>query len=55
MVDCVAVVLGRPWPMDAGRHTLKGDSGRATDPFGGYRSCAAGRAQTSAGVAESII
>jgi hypothetical protein len=67
MVDFAAVVPEWVWPVDAGRDTQKGDSGRATDPFGGCREAkpvtkpagrrqsAAGRDQAGAGVVESTI
>src|SRR5215217_3855797 len=55
MVDSAAAVPGCAWPVDAGRCTPKGNSGRATGPFWRVPSCTAGRVQTGAGVVESAI
>jgi hypothetical protein len=55
MVDSAAAVPGCACPVDAGRCTPEGDSGRATDPFRRVPSCAAGRVQTGTGVVESTI
>src|ERR671933_95510 len=42
MVDFAAGAAAWAWTVDAGRRTVKGDSGRATGPFAGCRSGAAG-------------
>jgi hypothetical protein len=55
MADSAAAVPGCACTVDAGRRGRKGDSGSATDPFRTWRSGAAGRVQTGAGVAESAI
>jgi hypothetical protein len=55
MVDSAAAVPGCACTVDAGRCTLEGDNGRATDPFQRVPACAAGRVQTGAGVVESTI
>jgi hypothetical protein len=55
MVDSAAAAAGWPWPVDAGRRTVKGHSGIATGPFGGWRSGAAGRGQPAVGAVESAI
>src|SRR4051794_12339425 len=55
MVGCAAAVPGCACPVDAGRCTPEGDSGSATDPSRRVPACAAGRAQTGAGVVESTI
>ena len=55
MVDFVARAAAWSWIVVAGRRGPKGDSGRATDPFGPWRSSAARRGQAAVGVAESAI
>src|SRR5690242_16117730 len=55
MIDSAAAVHGCACTVDAGRRHQKGDSGRATGPFRAWRSVAAGRVQTGAGVVESVI
>jgi hypothetical protein len=55
MIGSVARAARCPCTVDAGRRGPKGDSGGATDPFGPWRSGAAGRGQMAVGVAESVI
>jgi hypothetical protein len=55
MVGSMAAVSGCAGPGDVGHRDLKGDSDRATNPFRAWRSDAAGRVQTDAGVVESAI
>src|SRR3712207_6454425 len=55
MIDSAARAAAWSWPVDGGRRGPKGDSGGATDPFGPWRSTAAGRGQAVVGVVESVI
>jgi hypothetical protein len=55
MIDSMARAVSCPWTVDAGRRGPKGDSVRDTDPFGPWRSGAAGRGQMAVGVVESVI
>jgi len=55
MIDFAARVPAWPRTVDAGRCPREGHSGRATGPFSGCRSGAAGRVQAGAGVVESVI
>jgi len=55
MIDSVAAVADWARTVDAGRRTAPRDSAVGTDREAGGRSGAAGRAQTAAGVAESVI
>jgi hypothetical protein len=55
MADFAASVPGCARPVDARRRDKKGHSGSATGPFRAWRSGAAGRVQTGAGVVESVI
>jgi hypothetical protein len=55
MVDSMARAAACAWLADAGRRGPKGDSGKATDPFGPWRTGAAKRVQADVGVVESTI
>src|SRR4051812_31522304 len=55
MIDSAAGAPAWPWPVDAGRRPRDRHSGRPTGRSSGWRSCAAGRTQAGAGVAESVI
>jgi hypothetical protein len=55
MIDSMVRAASCPWTVDAGRRGAKGDSVRDTDPFGPWRSGAAGRGQMVVGVVESVI
>jgi hypothetical protein len=55
MIDFMARAASWPCTVDAGRRGPKGDSVRDTDPFGPWRSGAAGRGQMVVGVVESVI
>jgi len=55
MIDFMARAARCPCTVDAGRRGPKGDSVRDTDPFGPWRSGAAGRGQMAVGVVDSII
>ena len=55
MVDSMARTVGCLCTVDAGRRGPKGDSVSDTDPFGPWRSGAAGRGQMVVGVVESVI
>jgi hypothetical protein len=55
MTDSMARAARWPCTVDAGRRGPKGDSVRDTDPFGPWRSGAAGRGQMDVGVVEFVI
>jgi len=55
MIDSAIAVLGCACPVDAGRRTPIRDSVCDTDRIGGWRSGAAGRVQSGAGVVGSVI
>jgi hypothetical protein len=55
MVDSMARAAECAWLGDAGRRGPNGDSGKATDPFGPWRSGAARRVQAGVWVVESAI
>jgi len=55
MAGSAARAVAWPWIVDAGRRTAKGNSGRATGPFAGWRSGAARHAQAAVGVADPTI
>jgi hypothetical protein len=55
MIESVARAARWPCTVDAGRRGPKGDSVRDTDPFGPWRSGAAGRGQMAVRVADSVI
>lgn len=55
MIDSAAAVGVCTRSVDAGRRTTKRHSAGGTGRFGGWRSGAAERVQTAAGVAESVI
>jgi hypothetical protein len=55
MIESTARAARCPCTVDAGRRGPKGDSGEAMDPFGPWRSGAAGRGQMVVGVVDSVI